>query len=190
MVNGSANGRPIRFGPYEADLASGELRKNGRLVRLQEQPFQVLAVLLERPGEVVTRDELRERLWAGETFVDFDQGLNTAISKLRDALGDSATNPRFVETVPRRGYRFRFPLETPAEATSARDTLEAAGAADEGQKWSRWLNATWIWQAAAVLCLILAAIFAFLWLRQPVPNADAVQFHVEPPAESKFTGVY
>src|SRR4026208_1010581 len=100
--------REIRFGPYEVDLASGELRKNGKRLPLQEQPFQVLAALLERPGEVVTRDYLRERLWPGQPFGDFDQGLNTAISKLRDALGDSAGNSRFVETVARRGYRFIF----------------------------------------------------------------------------------
>jgi len=190
MVNGSANGRPIRFGPYEADLASGELRKNGRLVRLQEQPFQVLAVLLERPGEVVTRDELRERLWAGETFVDFDQGLNTAISKLRDALGDSATNPRFVETVPRRGYRFSFPLETPEEDVAAVDTPALVTADTTDRRWSRWLQATWMWQAVAGLCLILSVTFAFLWLRQPVVDTREVQFQIEPPAESKFTGFY
>src|SRR3989442_15711127 len=101
MSDTAGAGRQIRFGPYEADLAAGELRKNGRPVRLQEQPFQVLAALLDRPGEVVTRDELRERLWVGDTFVDFDQGLNTAINKLREALGDSPANPRFVGTLPK-----------------------------------------------------------------------------------------
>jgi len=110
MTEQPGNGKRVRFGPYEADLAAGELLKDGRRVRLQEQPFQVLAALLERPNEVVTRDELRQRLWPDATFVDFDQGLNTAINKLRDALGDSAANPRFVETLPRRGYRFTFPL--------------------------------------------------------------------------------
>src|ERR1700687_4893627 len=98
----------LRFGVFELDLRAGELRKHGLRVRLQEQPFQVLAALLEHPGEVVTRDELRERLWSGETFGDFDQGLNTAINKLREALGDSAGNPRFIETLPKRGYRFTF----------------------------------------------------------------------------------
>ena len=94
------------FGVFEVDLRAGELRKNGLRIRLQEQPFQVLAILLERPRGLVTRDELRKRLWPADTFVDFDHGLNKAISKIREALGDSAENPRFVETVARRGYRF------------------------------------------------------------------------------------
>jgi TolB-like protein/DNA-binding winged helix-turn-helix (wHTH) protein/Tfp pilus assembly protein PilF len=96
----------LRFGIFEADLRTGELTKRGARIRLQEQPFQVLAVLLIRPGELVTRDELRTRLWTADTFVDFDHGLNKAINKIRDALGDSAESPRFIETVPRRGYRF------------------------------------------------------------------------------------
>ncbi len=100
-----------RFGVYEADPRSGELRKNGIKLRLQEQPFQILMVLLERTGEVVSRDELRQRLWSNDTFVDFDHGLNTAINKLRDVLGDTATNPRFVETLARRGYRFIAPVQ-------------------------------------------------------------------------------
>jgi len=96
----------FRFGIFEADLRTGELKKRGARIRLQEQPFQVLALLLTTPGELVTRDELRTRLWTADTFVDFDQGLNKAINKIREALGDSAESPRFVETVPRRGYRF------------------------------------------------------------------------------------
>jgi TolB-like protein/DNA-binding winged helix-turn-helix (wHTH) protein/Flp pilus assembly protein TadD len=96
----------LRFGVFEVDLRAGELRKHGVRLRLQEQPFRVLAMLLERPGETVTRDELRNRLWAAETFVDFDHGVNKAVNRIRDALGDSATSPRFVETVARRGYRF------------------------------------------------------------------------------------
>ena len=97
----------IRFGSFEVDLRSGELRRNGAGVRLQRQPFQVLVKLLERPGEVVTREELRITLWPADTFVDFDHGLNAAVKRLRDALGDSAENPQFVETLARRGYRFR-----------------------------------------------------------------------------------
>jgi DNA-binding winged helix-turn-helix (wHTH) protein len=96
----------LRFGVFELDLRTGELRKHGLLVRLQEQPFQVLTMLLEQPGDVVTREELQKKLWPANTFVDFDHGLNKAISKIRDALGDSAESPRFVETVARRGYRF------------------------------------------------------------------------------------
>src|SRR6202166_93579 len=101
----------FRFGAYEADPASGELRKSGIRLRVQEQPFQVLLVLLERPGEVVTREELRQRLWPADTFVDFDHSLNTVINKLREALSDSAANPRFIETLARRGYRFVAPVE-------------------------------------------------------------------------------
>jgi TolB-like protein/DNA-binding winged helix-turn-helix (wHTH) protein/Flp pilus assembly protein TadD len=96
----------LRFGVFELDLRSGELRKHGLRVRLQEQPFRLLEMLLERPGEVVTREELQKRLWPADTFVDFDHGLNKAINKIREALGDSAESPRFVETVSRRGYRF------------------------------------------------------------------------------------
>src|SRR5437588_7266596 len=98
-----------RFGVFEVDLRSGELRRNGVDVRIQVQPFRILGLLLERAGEIVTREELRERLWPTE-FVDFDHSLNTAIRKLRDALGDSAENPRFVETLARRGYRFIAPV--------------------------------------------------------------------------------
>jgi DNA-binding winged helix-turn-helix (wHTH) protein len=96
----------VRFGVFEADLAAGELRKSGRRIRLQEQPFQLLALLLEHPGEVVSREDLRQKLWPADTFVDFDHSLNTAIKKVRAALGDSAGSPRFVETIARRGYRF------------------------------------------------------------------------------------
>ena len=96
----------MKFGSFEADLATCELRKSGAKIRLQGQPFQVLALLLENVGQVVTREELRQKLWPADTFVDFDNGLNTAINKIREALGDSAENPRFVETLPRRGYRF------------------------------------------------------------------------------------
>src|ERR1700719_5009417 len=102
-----ANDSPgrLRFGVFEVDLRTGELTKRGLRIRLQEQPFQVLAMLLEKPGELVTREELREKIW-GQTVVDFDHTLNTAINNIREALGDSAENPRFVETLARRGYRF------------------------------------------------------------------------------------
>jgi DNA-binding winged helix-turn-helix (wHTH) protein/Flp pilus assembly protein TadD len=102
----TARTRGARFGDFEVDLRSGELRKHGIRLKLQDQPFQVLAHLLEHPGEVVTREELRQKLWPADTFVDFDTGLNSAIKKLRDALGDSAEEPRYIETLPRRGYRF------------------------------------------------------------------------------------
>src|SRR6266849_10119367 len=100
----------LRFGVLEVDVRAGELRRQGVRIKLQEQPFQVLTQLLKRPGEVVTREELRAQLWPSDTFVDFDNGLNTSINKLREALGDSADSPRFIETLPRRGYRFIAPV--------------------------------------------------------------------------------
>src|SRR5262245_16849738 len=106
MDAGQQAGGRLSFGVFEVDLRAGELRKHGLRVRLQQQPFQVLAMLLARPGDVVTREELQRTLWSADTFVDFDHGLNKAINKVREALGDSADTPRFVETVARRGYRF------------------------------------------------------------------------------------
>jgi cholera toxin transcriptional activator len=104
--------RTFRFGMFELDDATGELRKEGRAqARLRDQAFRILLVLLERPRDLVTREELRERLWSSDTFVDFDHGLNTAINQLRSALGDTAANPRFIQTLPRRGYRFIAPVE-------------------------------------------------------------------------------
>jgi TolB-like protein len=106
MENTSSQTPLLRFGSFELDLRAGELRKQGVKIKLQEQPFQILSMLLEHPGEVVTREELRTRLWPSDTFVDFDHGLNKAINKLREALGDSAESPRFIETLAKRGYRF------------------------------------------------------------------------------------
>src|SRR6201997_222286 len=108
------------FGVFELDLRAGELRKHGLRIRLQEQPCQVLVMLLEHHGEVVTREELQKRLWPADTFVDFDHGLNKAISKIREALGDSAESPRFVETVGSRGYRFLAEVKR-ADATPIRN---------------------------------------------------------------------
>jgi Tol biopolymer transport system component/DNA-binding winged helix-turn-helix (wHTH) protein len=104
----------VRFGAYEADLLSGELRKSGIRLKIQDRPFQILAILLEHPGIVVTREQLQKRLWPEDTFVDFEHGLNTAINKLRDALSDEADNPRFIETLPKRGYRFIAPVSASA----------------------------------------------------------------------------
>src|SRR5579864_252891 len=103
--------RILHFGVFEVDLKACEIRKHGVRLKLSEQPFQVLAVLLESPGEIVTRDDLRSRLWSGDTFVDFDHGLNNAVMRLREVLGDSSDHPRFIETLPRRGYRFIAPVE-------------------------------------------------------------------------------
>src|SRR5580698_8756512 len=101
----------VRFGAFEADLHSGEVRKSGSRVKLQDQPFKVLQLLLERPGALVTREELRSRIWPDDSFGDFDHAVNVAVGKLRTALGDSADNPSFIETIPRRGYRFVATLD-------------------------------------------------------------------------------
>ncbi|HET7208902.1 MAG TPA: winged helix-turn-helix domain-containing protein [Terriglobales bacterium] len=123
----------FRFGVFEADASTGELRKSGVRLKLQEQPFQVLLSLLERRGEVVTREQLRQRLWPADTFVDFDHSLNTIINKLREVLGDSAANPRFIETLARRGYRFLPPVEVTGNGREAgASTLVPAGSPAAG----------------------------------------------------------
>lgn len=127
MPSFNREARLLRFGVFEIDLTAGELRKNGARIRLQEQPFQVLTALLQNAGHVVTRDELREKIWPADTFVDFDHSLNTAVNKIRESLGDSASSPRFVETLARRGYRFIAPVDGIAAATTG-----SASAQDKG----------------------------------------------------------
>src|SRR5689334_14210697 len=123
MESHSHSVRRFRFRDFEADLRSGELRKNGSKIKLQEQPFQILASLLEHPGDVVTREELRKRLWPDNIFVDFENGLNVAIKKLRHALGDEAEPHAFIETLPKRGYRFVAPVEAAQETAPSTDSL-------------------------------------------------------------------
>src|SRR5437016_14537435 len=148
MVEVARSAQIVRFGVFEADLRTGELHKNGVKVPLQGQPFQVCAILLEHSGRLVTREELRQKVWPEDTFVDFDQALNTAITKIRLALGDDADNPRFVATLPRRGYRFIAPVEKPAsrapspgapkrrfESLRARWTLIGVGAGSFALLW-------------------------------------------------------
>jgi TolB-like protein/DNA-binding winged helix-turn-helix (wHTH) protein/Flp pilus assembly protein TadD len=127
MNSPASSSRQLRTGLFEIDLASGQLHKNGRRLPLQEQPFRVLAMLLERPGEVVTRQELQASLWPADTYVGFDEGLNTAIRKLRTALGDSAGNPRFIETLPRRGYRFIAPVTETTPALGGPERVAVQG---------------------------------------------------------------
>jgi DNA-binding winged helix-turn-helix (wHTH) protein len=122
----------VRFGVYEADLATGELRKRGRKIRLTGRPFQILALLLEHPGALVPREEIRAKLWPADTFVDFEHGMNSAVRKMRDALSDSAKKPRYVETLARRGYRFIAAAElvaaeslAPAIPSAAEQVLHA-----------------------------------------------------------------
>src|SRR5437867_4417474 len=122
MESASRSVAVIRFGVFEVDLRAEELRKNGNRIRLRGQPFQILAILLERPGEIVAREELQQHLWPEGTFVDFDHSLNTAINKIREVLGDSAENPRFVETLARRGYRFIAAVEKTGRDIQAQKT--------------------------------------------------------------------
>jgi len=136
----------LRFGDFELDLRSGELRNNGHTARLPEQLFRLLVLLLERRGEVVTREELRQSLWAADTFVDFDTGLNNAISKLREVLGDSAGNPKFIETLPRRGYRL-VALPEPIEESDI----------------PRSLGRTWMWASALALVILIAVVGERMW---------------------------
>ena len=139
--------RIVRFGIFEVDLAAGELRREGTLVKLQDQPFRLLALLLERPGAIITREEVRAALWPDGSFVDFEYGVNTAIKKVRYALGDSADNPRFVQTFPRKGYRFIAPVtpEGPLRSTAAAPSAKRRR----------------IWMIAAALAALLAC---GLWL--------------------------
>jgi DNA-binding winged helix-turn-helix (wHTH) protein len=139
----SSTERIVRFGVFELDQRAGELRKAGIRLGLQDQPLHVLTMLLERPGELVTREELKERLWPAQTFVDFEQGLNAAVKRLRSVLGDSADTPRFIETLPRRGYRFVAPVDG---KTTDRATTR-----------SPWLPRM-SWAAAGALVAVLAAV--------------------------------
>ena len=163
---------PARFGPFEVDFRAGELLKNGRRIRLQDQPLQVLAMLLERHGNVVTRDEFRQKLWPNDTFVDFDHGLNNAVNRLRDALNDSAEAPRFIETLPRRGYRFIGQVDSCATATTQMVSSASSDAAPERSRVALEANASVevsllakprrriekLWLAAASMGVAAAAI--------------------------------
>jgi DNA-binding winged helix-turn-helix (wHTH) protein len=130
----------VRFEMFEVDLRAQELYKAGRKIKLQIQPFQVLAMLLERPGEVVTRDEMQKRLWPVDTFVDFDHSVNTAVKKLRQALGDDKKKPRFVETLPKRGYRFLAIVKKPATNSAVAETRVAAPAPAKDAVASSWVG--------------------------------------------------
>jgi Tol biopolymer transport system component/DNA-binding winged helix-turn-helix (wHTH) protein len=167
----------VRFGAFEADLRSGELRKHGAKLRLQEQPFNILATLLERPGEVVTRDELVKLLWPDGTFVDYDRGLNAAISRLRQVLSDSAENPRYVETVAKRGYRFIATVDTPV---STADTIPTPTERVSARQW--------LWGGTFALTLLAAAFFwwwrsdngASVMMSEPVPLTSYLGAELHP----------
>src|SRR5215813_5549576 len=120
MGGGRSASELIRFAGFELDKQAGELRKDGTRIRLQEQPLQILRILLDQPGKIITREDLRQKIWPSDTFVDFDHGINNAIKRLREALGDTAETPHYIETLPRRGYRFLQRISsTIAEASIA-----------------------------------------------------------------------
>jgi TolB-like protein/DNA-binding winged helix-turn-helix (wHTH) protein len=170
---------PVRFGAFQLDLRTGELRKAGARINLPEQPFQVLKALLDRPGDLVTREELRQRLWPGETFVDFEHGLNAAVRRLRDVLGDSADVPRFVETLPRRGYRFIAPVIDPPpvnepapRAPEIEDRLGASASPDP--KPPRRL--TWVWAPVLIAAIaIVSVIWASGYLSRPLATSQSTR---------------
>lgn len=149
----------LRLGTFEVDLKAGELRRNGTRIRLQEQPLQILGLLLDRPGEVVSREELRNRLWPADTYVDFDHSLNAAVRRLRDALGDSAENPRFVETVARRGYRLLAPVLAlaPPQAPASGNVAVLPMPKKAGVPWR--------WAIASALAIFLVGAGAFVGWR-------------------------
>jgi Tol biopolymer transport system component/DNA-binding winged helix-turn-helix (wHTH) protein len=167
MVEVARSAQIVRFGVFEADLQTGELRRNGVKVPLQGQPFQVCAILLEHSGELVTREELRQKVWPEDTFVDFDHALNTAITKIRVALGDEADNPRFVQTLPRRGYRFIAPVEKPSS--------QASPSAPKGRFWALMANRSWL-AASTTLLVLLSGIGVWRFSRHraeaPLPPIE------------------
>ncbi len=169
----------VRFGLFELDLKAGQLSRNGSQLRLPQQPLQLLAALLERPGEIVTREELRQRLWASDVFVDFDHGLNKSVQKLREALGDSATSPRYIETIPRVGYRFiapvkngTLPLESAADIHTPQKSPDSPASPPAvplaGNQRARWITST-----AVVLVVACAAIAMYVALR---PGPRTLQY--------------
>ena len=167
--------RRLSFGPYEADLQSGELRKHGIRIRLQSQPFQLLVMLLERPGELVTREEVCQRLWSTDTFVDFDHSLGTAINKIREVLNDSAAEPRFVETLPRRGYRFIAPVTLVADSLQeASPPLTSDPESDAGEREHPHAVPHWIIWALFSIVLVVSALVAWYSLRTHPVESIAV----------------
>jgi Tol biopolymer transport system component/DNA-binding winged helix-turn-helix (wHTH) protein len=162
----------VRFDVFEINLQTGELRKEGRRVKVQVQPFRVLSLLLQRPAQVVTRDELREQLWPADTFVDFDHGLNSAVARLREALGDSADKPRFIETIAKRGYRFIPPLD----ASNLPDANPSPEAEDRNHNpIDRWNPARFRLLASLGLAVVCVSVVALVYPKTPAPSQDKIE---------------
>jgi len=172
----------VRFGVFDANLRAGELRKGGVKIKLHGQAFCVLAALLERPGQVVTREELQQKLWTSDTFVDFEQGLNKAINKIREALGDAAENPRFVETLPKRGYRFIAPVAVEETEVSGGQLPPVAPGAALARPWRRWALSF-----VAGAFAIATAVMALLYFHQKAPAGQVLRFEI--PIHEKLSGV-
>jgi TolB-like protein/DNA-binding winged helix-turn-helix (wHTH) protein/Flp pilus assembly protein TadD len=158
MSGEAAGPRGYRFGVFEVDLASAAVRREGMQLRVRGKPFDILVFLLERPGELVSREDLRQRLWAADTFVDFDHGLNAAVNRLRDALGDSAENPRFVQTIPRRGYRFIAPVERMVPPPASEPIHAVPAPVQPSTSRSVTVRPRWVRPAQALCAAILAAV--------------------------------
>jgi len=167
-----------RFGQFELDLATGELRKNGLRVKIQDQPLRILEALIEQPGEVVTREDLKERLWPSETFVDFERSLNAAVAKLRQVLADSSLQPRYIETVARKGYRFIAAVETPQFDPDGSQPI----AQDVKQSMPRVM---WPWLAATLGALALLATAGYFFNRRSV-ETTSIRFVVSPPPGTRI----
>ena len=165
--------RILCFGSFEVDIVSGELRRQGLKIRLQDQPFRLLVLLLERAGDVVTREEVREKLWPAETYVDFDHSLNTAVRKLREALGDSAEAPRYVETLARRGYRFIAPVAPRPTAQPAHSADAAVASLPPSPARARRPSARRLLVLAIVARELRAALVAYWVVARPGPTHPA-----------------
>lgn len=192
----SGNGRAIRFGVFEVDLHTGELRKQGLKIKLRDQPFQILLLLLAHPGEVISRDELQKQLWPANTFVDFERGLNKAVNHLRDALGDSAESPRFIETLPKRGYRFIAPVDAGhSNGHRLEPTPETQQElAEQPERWARAqppgsrgatrglkpkLSAGLPWTIAGLSSVVAVILVALLWRATQPPDRLMMRFSVD-----------
>ncbi len=181
----------VRFGAFEANLHSGELRKNGVKLKLSEQPFQLLTILLHHPGQVVERQELRQQLWPADTFVDFEHGVNAAVKRLREVLEDSADNPRFIETLPRHGYRFICPVES--LGTTAGEAVAKPGfRSSESPPPLRAGMLHWWRRPAIYLCLCLVlfvlgyATRSLLLSERPSVDLASVDFDILQPEGYSF----
>ena len=196
MAEGAAARRVVHFGVFAVDFDTGELRKAGIKIKLQDQPFQVLAMLLERPGDLITREELQSRLWPSGTFGDFDHGLNVAVKKLRIALGDTADNPRFIETLARRGYRFIGQVDnvvsvssravtdfqSDAGATSGPSLVRTPAAGMDPQREGRGLLR---WAVVAILVVVAAFALWRWWPSRPTPRV-VTRFTIPLPPSNQF----